>query len=192
MMAGSGINAKPSAATELSMEGLSLNVKSTASRAPPAWSRAETMARAVCGNSRSAVISGPRSDRGSMVRSNRRKLFFCTATHGCGQKPEQKKSNMRPYSGIRSLLVSLVLENSRQLLALSLQLKNLSSRPERSAASLVEGPDLLLDLSRLFPPNPRNTPATRRTPPPPATAVAVLPSLLPHAPAPMYCHAEPT
>src|SRR6185369_6337218 len=34
MMAGSGINAKPSEATEESMEGLSLKVKSTPSRAP--------------------------------------------------------------------------------------------------------------------------------------------------------------
>src|SRR6266436_7966714 len=91
MMAGSGMSAKPSEATEESMEGLSLKVKSTPSRAPPACSNAETMARAVCENSRSAVISGPRSDRASTVRNSRRKLFFCTATHVCGQKTRAKK-----------------------------------------------------------------------------------------------------
>src|SRR5712664_3626518 len=91
MIAGSGISEKPSAAMEESIEGLSLKVKSTASRAPPACSNAETIARAVCENSRSAVISGPRSDRASTVRSSRRKLFFCTATHVCGQKTRAEK-----------------------------------------------------------------------------------------------------
>ena len=48
MIAGSGMREKPSVAIEESMEGLSLKVKSTPSRAPPACSSADTMARAVC------------------------------------------------------------------------------------------------------------------------------------------------
>jgi hypothetical protein len=51
------------------------------------------MARAVCENSRSAVISGPRSERASTVRKSRRKLFFCTATLNASRKPEQKEGN---------------------------------------------------------------------------------------------------
>src|SRR3984893_761947 len=136
MMAGSGINAKPSEATEQSMAGLSLKVKSTASRAPPAWSSAETMARAVCGNSRSAVISGPRSDRASTVRSSRRKLFFCTATHRCGQRPEQKKSNMRRNSGIRSLLVSLVLRTQPSAFSCQLKTPVIPTGAKRSGGTL--------------------------------------------------------
>src|SRR5882672_4956814 len=143
MMAGSGINAKPSDAIEESIEGLSLKVKSTASRAPPAWSNADTMARAVCGNSRSAVIWGPRSDRASTVRSSRRKLFFCTATHGCGQRPEQKKSNMRRNSGIRSLLVSLVLRKQPSACSLQLSAKK-PCHPDRNQA---KGRDLVFPTS---------------------------------------------
>src|SRR5438874_8919435 len=95
-MAGSGISAKPFEAMEVSIEGLSLNLKSTTSRALPACSSAETMARAVCAKSRSAVISGPRSARDSTVRRSRRKLLFCTATRERRQKnPEQKKSTTR-------------------------------------------------------------------------------------------------
>ena len=80
MMAGSGINAKPSEATEESMEGLSLKVKSAPSHAADASISAESMSCAVCEKSRSAVSSGPRSESVSTVRNSRRKLLFCTAT----------------------------------------------------------------------------------------------------------------
>src|ERR1700737_693880 len=96
MIAGSGMSAKPSEATEVSREGLSLKTKSTASRAPAAWSKAETMARAVCGKSRSAVISGPRSESASTVRSSRRKLFFWTAKHRL--RPEDQSRKRVPCS----------------------------------------------------------------------------------------------
>src|SRR6266851_4388247 len=114
MIAGSGISEKPSAAMEESIEGLSLKVQSTPSRAPPACSNAETMARAVCENSRSAVISGPRSDRASTVRNSR----------------------------IRRLLVSLVPRNTDityQLSALGFQRPRDSLLQRRSLLRLASG-----------------------------------------------------
>ncbi len=90
-MAGSGMRAKPSATTEVSREGLSLKTKRTPSRAPAACSSAESMARAVWENSRSAVSSGPRSDSASTVRRSRRKFVFLHATVVWGKQPEQRR-----------------------------------------------------------------------------------------------------
>src|ERR1700690_1637806 len=80
-------------------------MKSEHSRAPPASSDADNMGRAVWGNSRSAVISGPRSERASTVRSRRRKLSFCNAKRW-GSKNQSRKRVTRTQ--LANLLVSLV------------------------------------------------------------------------------------
>ena len=79
MKAGSGSMAKPSAAADESMVGFSLKMKSAPSRAPAASIAADSMRRDVSENSRSAVSSGPSSERASTVRNSLRKLFVSTA-----------------------------------------------------------------------------------------------------------------
>src|SRR5438445_617147 len=80
-------------------------MNSAPSRAPPASTDADNMARAVWGNSRSAVISGPRSERASTVRRRRRKLSFCNATLLEEQNQSTKRVTRTPLT---NLLVSLV------------------------------------------------------------------------------------
>src|SRR5437879_6441627 len=75
MTAGSGSRARPSDTIEVRREGLSLKPKRAPSRAPAVSRNAESMVRAVSGNSRSAVICGPRSESASTVRSILRKFF---------------------------------------------------------------------------------------------------------------------
>ena len=75
MKAGSGIKANPKADAELSMSGLSLNRKSTPSRAPAASITADSISREVSENSRSAVSAGPSSESASTVCNSRRKLL---------------------------------------------------------------------------------------------------------------------
>lgn len=77
-MEGSGISANPWDATELSIAGFSIKTKSTASLAPVDCISAESMTCAVCAKSRSAVISGPRSESMATVRNSRLK-FSCGA-----------------------------------------------------------------------------------------------------------------
>src|SRR3989441_8724355 len=84
-------------------------------RAPPACSMAESMARAACGKSRSAVNAGPRSERASTVRRSRRKLFFCAATQGGSRKVQSTKRVTRSQTGEGGgLLVSLVRQFRRE------------------------------------------------------------------------------
>ena len=80
MKAGSGSIAKPSAATEVSRVGFSLKTKSAPSRAPAASITADNIRREVSVKSRSAVNSGPSSERASTVRNSLRKLLVSTAT----------------------------------------------------------------------------------------------------------------
>src|SRR5579859_3459773 len=63
------------------------------------------MACAVWGNSRSAVISGPRSERASTVRRRRRKLSLCNATRWMEQNQSRKRVTR---TQLANLLVSLV------------------------------------------------------------------------------------
>jgi hypothetical protein len=79
MKHGSGNMANPSAATDVNMVGFSLKTKSAPSRAPAASITAASIRRAVSENSRSAVNSGPSSERASTVRNSLRKLFVSTA-----------------------------------------------------------------------------------------------------------------
>ena len=75
MKAGSGIRTNPSAAAEVNIAGLSLNSRSTPSRAPAASMMADSISRAVSENSRSAVSAGPSSESASTVCNSRRILF---------------------------------------------------------------------------------------------------------------------
>src|SRR5438094_9253984 len=76
---------------------------------------AESMARAACGKSRSAVRAGPRSERASTVRRSRRKLFFCAATQGGSRKVQSTKRVTRSQTGEGGgLLVSLVRQFRRE------------------------------------------------------------------------------
>src|SRR5690349_18216174 len=94
--AGSGMSAKPSAAMDRNMDGLSVYVKRAASFAPPASMSAESMERAVWEKSRPPVIVGPKSVSASTVRNNRRKFSFLKATllNVADIYPEQVESNM--------------------------------------------------------------------------------------------------
>ena len=113
MTAVSGNSEKPFAATELSIGGRSLKMKSAPSRAPTARVRRPSVATAVWEKSRSAVISGPRSASVSTVASRRRKLVFCIATRG-GENREQVESTTHLRGEDERLLVSLV-QDSKQL-----------------------------------------------------------------------------
>ena len=78
MKAGWGSMSKVCTATDVSMVGFSLKTKSTPSRAPAASMTADNMRRDVSVKSRSAVSSGPRSERASTVRNSLRKLLVST------------------------------------------------------------------------------------------------------------------
>ena len=92
------------------MVGFSLNTKSAPSRAPAASITAASMRREVSENSRSAVSSGPSSERASTVRNSLRKLLVSTAKTSGARNAEQNERSTREQRPARaSLLVSLVL-----------------------------------------------------------------------------------
>src|SRR5437870_11487340 len=112
MTAGSGSRARPSDTIEVRREGLSLKPKRAPSRAPAVSRNAESMVRAVSGNSRSAVISGPRSESASTVRSSRRKLFFCTDTRRDSERRSEEHTSELQSRG--HLVCRLLLEKKKK------------------------------------------------------------------------------
>jgi Arc/MetJ-type ribon-helix-helix transcriptional regulator len=91
------------------MVGFSLKTKSAPSRAPAASITADNMRRDVSVNSRSAVSSGPRSERASTVRNSLRKLLVSTIDEW-SENAEQNERNTQEQPQGEPLLVSLVLK----------------------------------------------------------------------------------
>ena len=110
MKAGSGMSANPRVFAEVSMAGLSLNRKSTPSRAPAASIMADSINREVSENSRSAVSAGPSSESASTVCNSRRKLLVCIATQKVEDRSQSRmRVPCREWRAGDAVLVTLML-----------------------------------------------------------------------------------
>src|SRR5579863_1558569 len=136
------------------MVGFSLKTNSAPSRAPAASITADSMRRDVSLNSRSAVSSGPSSERASTVRNSLRKLFVSTAKVFMGKTLGRLRLTCTRASARTLLLVSLV-------------------RSEKSWNGVINE-------NSSYDPT-RNARATPRTGPQSASVAAAQPHLLPHA-----------